>query len=245
MRNSNNPVIKGMVEERYNYGLAGETATFTGILNKTGLSLAGIALVAAAAFMMIPAQLLPPAVIVSGLAGIATVWIVTTRKVVTPAMIGVYALIEGVFVGAVTKLFETMYPGIALQAVAATFLVAAATWSLYRFSGFRVTPKFRRMVVIGTLAMLALYLGNLVLNLLGVSTGVVEVGSGAGLLSWGVSAVAVTLATLNLVLDFDDAQTVVENRAPVSVEWRIALGVAVTLVWLYVELLRILSYFRD
>lgn len=245
MKNSNNPVIKGVVQERYSYGLGGDTATFTGILNKTGLSLAGIAVVAAAAFMMLPVQLLTPALIVSGLAGIVTVFIVTTRKVVTPAMIGVYALIEGVFVGAATKLFEMMYPGIALQAVVATFLVAGATWSLYRLSGFRVTAKFRRMVVIGTLAMLALYLVNLGLRLFGVDTGIIEVGGGAGLLSWGVSAVAVTLATLNLVLDFDDAQTVVERGAPVSTEWRVALGIAVTLVWLYVELLRILSYFRD
>lgn len=245
MRNSNNPVIKGVVEERYSYGYGQEPATYTGILNKTGLSLAGIALVAAVAFMMLPVQILTPALIISGLAGIVTVFIVTTRKVVTPAMIGIYALIEGVFVGAATKIFELMYPGIALQAVTGTFLVAIATWYLYRYSGFRVTPKFRRIVVIGTLAMLGLYLVNLALSLLGVHTGIIEVGSGAGMLSWGISAIAVTLATLNLVLDFDDAQTVVENQAPVTVEWRIALGIAVTLVWLYVELLRILSYFRD
>lgn len=244
--NSSNPIIKPMSESRYYGGIEDyQPATFTGILNKTGLSLAALAAVAALTFMMLPVQYLSAAAIISGLAGIVTVFIVTSKRVLSPTAVGVYAAIEGVFVGAVTKLFEMMYPGIAVQAVFATFVVAAVVWTLYRFSGFRVTPKFRKMVVIGTLSLLGLYLVNLVLVLFGVNTPFLNTGSGAGMISWGISAIAVALASLNLVLDYDDAVTIVENRAPASAELRVAFGLVVTLVWLYVEMLRVLSYFRE
>lgn len=221
------------------------SATIEGIITKTGVSLLMVLAVAAATFLLMPPALLTPITIGAALAALVAAFVVASRRQVKPAHIAVYSLIEGVFLGGVTLLFETLYPGIAFQAVTATIVVAGVTLVLFRSGVIRATPRFRRMVMVATLGLLAVYLVNLLLSLFSIHTGIVEVGPSAGMLSWAVSALAVMLATFNLVIDFDNAQTMVNNRAPAQEEWRAAFGLMVTLVWLYIELLRVLSYFRD
>lgn len=223
----------------------GRTATIEGILNKTTMGLAMVLVVAVLTFLFMPPALLQPITIGAALAALGAAFVVSSRRHVKASHIAIYSLIEGVFLGGVTLLFETMFPGIAFQAVVATIVVAAITFLLFRSGAIRVTPKFRRMVMVATLALVVVYLLNLVLSLFSVHTGIVEVGPQAGMLSWAVSAVAVALATFNLVLDFDAAQQMVATGAPEEEEWRAAFGLMVTLVWLYIELLRVLSYFRD
>ena len=123
--------------------------------------------------------------------------------------------------------------------------MAAATLAAYKFFNIRVTAKFRKMVTIATMALAGVFLVNFVLALLGINTGLRAVGSGAGLLAIGVSILAVCLAVFNLVIDFDYIERGIASQAPAQESWRAAFGITVTMVWLYIEILRILSYFRD
>lgn len=154
----------------------------------------------------------------------------------------VYAVVEGVLLGAISRIFNDAYPGIAVQAILATLVVAGVTFAVYKFSGFRVTPRFTKMVVIGTLSVFGLMLVNLVASLF--------VHGGLGLRSGGAlaivfSLVCILLAVSNLVIDFDVIQRAVAAGAPEKTAWYAAFGLMVTLVWLYLEILRLLGYMRN
>ncbi|GAA4896266.1 Bax inhibitor-1/YccA family protein [Tessaracoccus lubricantis] len=224
---------------------AGGVMTLDDVLAKTAITLGAVAVAAVATFMLLPMQLLMPAVIASGIVGLVTILFVAGRRKLPVGGVLFYALVEGVFVGAFSKFFEFVYPGIVAQAVLATFVTAGATLAAYKFFNIRVTPKFRKMVTIGTIALAGVLLVNFVLAIFGVNTGLREIGSGAGWLAIGVSILAVVLAVLNLVTDFDSVERGIAAQAPAQESWRAALGITVTMVWLYVEILRIMSYFRD
>ncbi|SDL41401.1 Bax inhibitor-1/YccA family protein [Tessaracoccus oleiagri] len=224
---------------------AGPVMTYDDVIAKTGVSLGGVFLIAAATFMLLPMELLMPAWIVSAIAGLITVFVVAGRRVISPLALGIYVLFEGVFIGAISKFFEFMWPGIVVSAVLATFVTAGVTLAVMKFANIRVGTKFRQGVTIATIAFAGVVLVNFVLALFGVDTGLREIGGGAGMLAIGVSAIAIVLAVLNLVMDFDSVRRGVEARVPATESWRAALGITVTMVWLYVEILRILSYFRD
>ncbi|RRD49769.1 Bax inhibitor-1/YccA family protein [Arachnia propionica] len=223
----------------------GGVMTLDDVLAKTAISLLIVFAVAAAAFMVVPAELAIPVAIGSSLAALAAAFIVGMRAKISPVGLAVYAILEGVFIGGISKVFETFYPGIVMSAVLATFVTAGATLAAYKFFNIRVTGKFRKMVTIATMAFAGVMLVNFVLAMLGINTGLREVGSGAGLLSIGVSVLAVCLAVFNLVIDFDFVERGIEAQAPASESWRAAFGITVTMVWLYVEILRILSYFQQ
>lgn len=230
---------------QYQEPRVGGVMTLDDVLAKTGITLGVVAAVAVATFLLLPPELLMPASIVSAIVGLVTVLLVAGRAKLPVGGVLFYAAVEGVFVGAFSKLFEYMYPGIVAQAVLATFVTAGATLAAYKFFNIRVTPKFRKMVLIGTASMAGVLLVNFVLVLFGVNTPIRDVGSGAGWLSILVSIVAVVLAVLNLVTDFDSVERGIAAQAPAQESWRAALGITVTMVWLYIELLRIASYFRD
>ena len=218
--------------------------TMDDVIAKTAITMLVLVAAAAATFTLVPDALLNMALIGSAIVGLITVFVVSMRRKVPPAGVLFYAAVEGVFIGAFSKFFESMYPGIVVSAVLATFVAAGATLAAYRFFNIRVTPKFRKVVSIGTFALLGVVLVNFVLALFGVDTGIRGIGSGAGGLSILVSAIAVVLAVLNLVVDFDYVENAIASRQPASESWRAAFGITVTMVWLYTELLRILSYFR-
>lgn len=229
---------------------AGGVMTLDDVLAKTAITLGVVAVTAIAVFLgfwngIIPVTLLTPAVIVSALVGFVTVLFVAGRRKLPVGGVLFYAAIEGIFVGAFSTLFEVMFPGIVTAAVMATFVTAGVTLAAYKFFNIRVTPKFRKIVFIGTAAMAGVLLVNFVLALMGVATPIREVGSGAGWISIGISILAVVLAVLNLVTDFDSVERGIAAKAPAQESWRAALGITVTMVWLYIEILRILSYFRD
>ncbi|MDO5675991.1 MAG: Bax inhibitor-1/YccA family protein [Propionibacteriaceae bacterium] len=229
---------------------AGGVMTLDDVLAKTAITLGVVTVTAIAVFLgfsngLLPMTLLTPAVIVSALVGLVTVFLVAGRRKLPVGGVLFYAAVEGIFVGAFSTLFEFMYPGIVTAAVLATFVTAGVTLAAYKFFNIRVTPKFRKMVFIGTAAMAGVLLINFVLSLIGISTPLREVGGGAGWISIGVSILAVVLAVLNLVTDFDSVERGIAAKAPAQESWRAALGITVTMVWLYVEILRILSYFRD
>ncbi|NLE97431.1 MAG: Bax inhibitor-1/YccA family protein [Propionibacterium sp.] len=231
--------------QQYQQAPTGAVMTYDDVIAKTGVSLGAVFLIAAATFVLLPETMLMPVWIVSAIAGLITVFVVAGRRVISPLALGVYVLFEGLFIGAISKFFETLFPGIVATAVLATFVTAAATLAVMKFGNVRVGTKFRQGVTIATIAFAGVVLVNFVLALLGVNTGLREIGGGAGMLAIGISLIAIVLAVLNLVMDFDAVRRGVEARVPATESWRAALGITVTMVWLYVEILRILSYFRD
>ncbi|QLQ14964.1 MAG: Bax inhibitor-1/YccA family protein [Micropruina sp.] len=218
--------------------------TIDDVITKTAITLGGLMLVAGAAYVLTPMRWVYPALIVSGLVGFVAVMIVSFRRVVNPALVLVYAAIEGVFIGAFSKVFEYLYPGIVTQAVLGTFVAAGVTLAAYKYFRIKVTSRFRQVVVISTLAFAGVMLVNFVLAMFGVNLGIRTVGGGVSMLAIAASAIGVVLAVLNLILDFDYVEQGVRMQAPASESWRAAFGLTVTMVWLYTELLRILSYLR-
>ncbi|MFV0451062.1 MAG: Bax inhibitor-1/YccA family protein [Propioniciclava sp.] len=219
--------------------------TLDDVITKTAITLGALFLVAAATFMLLPSSLLIPTAIVSSLVGFVTVLLVSARRRINPGMVLVYSALQGVFIGAFSKLFNLMFPGIVVQAVFATFVAAGVTLFAYRFFNIKVTARFRRIVTYSTMAFAALLLVNLVLAIFGIDMGIRGAGGGVSLLVILVSMVAIVLAVANLVMDFDFVEQGVRNGLPASESWRAAFGLTVTMVWLYTEILRVLSYFRN
>lgn len=219
--------------------------TFDDVVTKTAVTLGLLAITAGLAWVLVPASLYFPAMVLSGLVGFVAVMVVSFRRVVNPALVLFYAAVEGVFIGMISKVFESYYTGIVTQAVVATFFAAGATLAAYKFFNIRVTAKFQKIVVISTIAFAGLMLVNFIFSLIsgqpGLRGGIVGPVSGLALL---LSAVAIVLAVLNLVLDFDYVEKGVAMGAPARESWRAAFGLTVTMVWLYVEMLRLLSYLR-
>jgi len=223
--------------------------TIDDVITKSAITLGTVILVAALTFFgftsgMIPATLLQPAMIVGALVSFGVVLLVSFRRKINPAFVLAYAAIEGVFLGAISLVFELLYPGIVIPAVMGTFVAAGATLAAYKFFRIKVTNKFRQMVIIGTMAYAGVLLLNFVLSLFGVNLGIISVTGDVSWIALLASAVGVGLAVFNLILDFDYIEQGIAVRAPASESWRGAFGLTVTLVWLYIEILRILSYFR-
>lgn len=148
-----------------------------------------------------------------------------------------YAVLMGTWMGAISRIYETVYDGVVLQAVGASIAVFLGCLILYGTGAVKVTAKFRAVVITATFGVLFLYLGSWVLSLLGFD----YLWSSSNPLSIGVSVVVCIIASLNLFLDFDFIQKGVALKAPRSMEWLAAFGLITTLVWLYLELLRLLA----
>ena len=216
--------------------------TFDDVLGRTGLVLLIIAAIGALSFTLIGPNMVAggPALIVGSIAAFITAIIVSTRRTVPVGGVIFYCICEGLVLGSLSAIFEASYPGIVVQAVLGTFAAAGVTLAAYKFFNIQVTPRFRQIVIISTLGFALAMLFNLMLTLFGITVGV----SSFGLIGILCSALGVVLAAMNLVVDFDYAEQGVRNQAPASESWRAAFGIAVTMVWLYTEILRILSYFR-
>lgn len=219
--------------------------TFDDVITKTAVVMGVLVISAALAWMFVPPSLYMPALILSGLVGFGVVLLVSFRRVISPPLVFVYAAIEGVFIGMFSNIFNQIYPGIVMQAVIGTFAAAGVTLAAYRFFNIKVTPKFQKVVIIATIAFAVAMLINFVASLLGFNLGLRDGGTGpVSLLAVGFSILGCVLAVLNLVLDFDYIEKGVAMGAPASESWRGAFGLTVTMVWLYVEILRLLSYLR-
>ena len=219
----------------------GGVMTIDDVITKSAITLGTVIGVAALTFMFMPARFLMAGMIISAIAGFVTVMVVAARRVINPAAVLVYAAVEGIFICAVSKLYESLWNGIVPAAVLATVVASAATLGAYKFFRIRVTNKFRKMVMIGTLAYAGVLLVNFVLSLFGINF---LFGHGNMALLLLISALGVGLAVFNLILDFDYIEQGIAMQAPASESWRAAFGLTVTLVWLYIEILRILAILR-
>jgi len=164
------------------------------------------------------------------------------KKEWSPVTAPVYAALEGLALGGLSALLESKYPGIAMQAVACTFATFAAMFLAYRSGLIKATEKFKLGVVAATGAIALYYVVGLVLSFFGVAMPFLQGNSTASLV---VSGVIVVVAALNLILDFDFIETGVKAGAPKFMEWYGAFGLMVTLIWLYLEILRLLAKSRS
>ncbi|WOQ16061.1 Bax inhibitor-1/YccA family protein [Raineyella sp. W15-4] len=220
--------------------------TMDDVVTKTALTLGVVVLTAAASWFLVPPALVGVAWIGSAIAALVVSFLVIGRRGVRPGMVIAYAALEGVFIGIFSSFLEGLFPGIVVQAVIATFVVAGLVLASYKiFNLNRFANRISRGLFIATGALAVVYLVNFVLSLFGVHTGLIGFGPQAGGLAFIVTAVAIVLATMNLLVDFAAIEDGVRNGAPADQSWVAAFGLTVTMVWLYTELLRLLSYFRS
>ena len=227
--------------------------TIDDVVTKTGITLAVLTAVSVVSYFLVAQNLAlaAPFAMVGGLGGLVLVLIATFgRKQDNPAIVLSYAALEGLFLGALSFLLANLYVSGASagaligQAVLGTIGVFAGMLVVYKTGAIRVTPKFTRFIVAAMFGVLALMLGNFVLALFGVGGG-----EGLGLRSGGpiaiiFSLVCIGIAAFSFLIDFDAADQMIRAGVPEKAAWGIALGLTVTLVWLYIEILQLLSYFN-
>lgn len=164
-----------------------------------------------------------------------------TRKAVN-VLAPIYAVCEGFFVGGISAFFEASYTGIVIQAVAATFGTMIAMLLLYKAGAIRCTEKFRAVIFTATLSIAIIYLIQIVASLFGRGIPQIFTASPIGI---GFSLLVVGIASLNLIVDFDFIEQGAQRMLPREYEWYGAFGLMVTIVWLYIEMLRLLAKLRD
>jgi uncharacterized YccA/Bax inhibitor family protein len=233
----------GMPPQQYQGApAASRPMTLDDVIVKTAITLGVVVATAAAAWFAVPVSLVTPAFLAGALAGFALAMVISFSRKVNPALVMVYAAAEGVFLGIGSKFIANWVgdPGIIVQAILATMVTAGLTLATYKYFAIKVTPKFTKMVVIGTMGFAGVLLINLVLSLFGVHTGI----GGFGPMGLLFAALGAGLAVFNLILDFDLVEQGVRQGAPQNEAWRAAFALTVTLVWLYWNILRILAILR-
>ena len=215
-----------------------EAMTINGTVNKTGLLLILVLVGAMVSWSRFSGPDSLPLVLGGAIGGLVLALVTVFKKTWAPITAPLYAVVEGVFIGALSAIFEMRYPGIVMQAVGLTFGTMAAMLLAYRSGLIRATEKFKLGIVAATGGIMLLYLANFAMGFFGHSMGFISGSSGVGI---AFSVVVVVIAALNLILDFDLIETGAQSGAPKYMEWYGAFALVVTLVWLYLELLRLLS----
>ncbi len=231
-------------------GLGSGTARMTlqGTINKTGL-LTLIVLVAAMfswmKFFANPqagAQAVQSYAMLGAIGGFIVAMVTVFKMEWSPVLAPIYAVLQGLFLGGISALMETQYPGIAIQAVGLTFGVMIAMLAAYSSGLIKVTENLKIGIVSATGAIAIYYVLSLVLGMFGIQAPLINDNGWMGIL---FSLLVVVIAAFNLVLDFDFIETGVKQGAPHFMEWYAAFGLLVTLIWLYIEMLRLLSKLRS
>jgi uncharacterized YccA/Bax inhibitor family protein len=239
---TSNPALREDAFRGMIAGPRGRVMTVQGTVNKTAVLLVLLLASAAWTWSATTPETARPWVFGAAILGLLIALPTVFMPRIAPYTAPAYALVEGVFLGGISELFNQFYPGLVLQAVGATLGVLAAMLLIYTSRLIRVTSKFRMGVAAATLGIFLFYTVSLVLSLFGVNVPVVNDASLLGIL---ISVAIVIVAALNLVLDFDFIERGAANGAPRSTEWYAGFSLLVTLVWLYLEILRLLSRLRD
>ena len=255
MRTSNNPALTRSsafseqhlrtadpLEEAYasRSATSGVTGRMTvdDVVNRTGMLLAIAVATGALTWSFEPLRALTfPAAIV----GMLLALVIIFKQIRSPGLIITYAALEGVFLGGISHFFAARYPGIVIQAVLGTAAVTGGVLALYKSGRIKVTPQFTKMVVGATIGFFVLIMVNLVARLV---TGGDGLGLRDGTLGIVVAVFAIGLASMNLILDFDMVEKGARQGLPSRFGWFAAFGIMVTLVWLYIEILRLLAILR-
>lgn len=214
---------------------AGERLTMNDVLVKTAINL-GLVVVGAVVAWYVPMLML------LGLLGGLVLGLVNSfKQKVSPILVMVYALMEGMMLGGLSALVNLRYPGTAIQAVLATIVVAGVTLALFTNGKIRTTPKLNKIFMIGALSYLGYGLVSmLTAGIFGFSLNSMSIGGIP--LGLPIALIAVAMATYSLLIDYTTTAEAVDVGLPQSESWRLAFGLTASLVWLYVEILRVLMY---
>ncbi|WP_072803336.1 Bax inhibitor-1/YccA family protein [Rhodococcoides yunnanense] len=241
----------GTLPDPYQTGPTSRAMTIDDVVTKTGITLGVLTVTAIISYVLSTnnASLATAFVVGGGLVGLGLVLFATFgRKMDNPAIVLAYAVAEGLFLGALSRMFTGVefggVGGTAMigQAVLGTFGVFFGMLVVYKTGAIRVTPRLTRMIIGALIGVVVLALGNLVASFF--------VDGGLGLRDGGAiaiifSLVCIGIAAFSFLLDFDQADQLIRAQAPEKAAWGVALGLTITLVWLYVEILRLLSYFNN
>lgn len=239
------------LQQMYNRPAAGPSETgrmtFDDVIVKTAICLAAV-VAGAAVTLVVALPLASLLMIVGALGGFVLALVNTFKKQPSPALILAYAALEGLFLGGLTRILDGMYPGVGLQAVIGTLSVFAVTLVLFKSGKVRATPKAMRFFMIATIG----YAVFALINMIMMWTGAVD--SPFGLrtsfeifgipLGVFIGLLAIGLAAFSLIMDFTSIEAGVRSGAPERFSWTAAFGLTVTLVWLYVEIIRLLAILR-
>lgn len=214
--------------------------TIDDVVQKTGLSFL-VTVAAAAAVWALPGRaawgLALPAIVVAFILGLA----ISFKAIAHPAATLSYAALYGIALGALSEAFDAVYPGIVVQALLGTSGVFAGMLAVYKSGAVRVTPKFQRWLVGATVGVLVLMLANGIAYLF--TPGGLGLRSG-GPLAIVFSLVVIGIAAFSLLADFDMIDDAIRRGAPAKFSWYVAFGLLVTVIWLYLEIIRLLSYLQ-
>ncbi len=240
---SSNPVMTGRIYEKAGSALSDNVMTINGTINKIGLMLLLVIASASYTWNLVlgddPGRVGTLA-IVGGIGGFIMALVTVFSPKSSPYTAPVYAILEGMFLGAISAVINARYPGVAFQAVLLTIGTLFTMLFLYRSGTIRATPKFRRGVMMATGAVFFAYMISWIMSLFGMPVGFMHSSGPLGIL---ISLVIIVIAALNLIMDFDFIEKGSQMGAPKYMEWYGAFGLIVTLVWLYIEFLRLLSRF--
>jgi uncharacterized YccA/Bax inhibitor family protein len=232
---TSNPLLKR--EDAFSPALArGEAMTLQGVINKSGILL--LLCLGTGAFSWSNPALRGPLLLVGIVGGLIACLVGTFKPVTTPVTAPLYAALEGLALGAISQVIEARYPGIVTNALLLTFAVFGLMLMLYTTRTIRVTDRLVKGIVAATAAVFLVYLVDMLLNLFGYGVPYIHQ---SGPLGIGISLVVVGIAAFNFLIDFAAIEQGVTNGSPRHMEWYCAMALLVTLVWLYLEILRLLS----
>ncbi|GAA4436341.1 Bax inhibitor-1/YccA family protein [Phytohabitans houttuyneae] len=215
--------------------------TVDDVVVKTVVMLGILGIAAAGAWALVPDSLTTVAWMGGAVVGLVLGLIISFSRMANPVLVVAYAIAEGVFVGMVSKAYESFYDGIVLQAVTATFGVFFLMAILYKIRAIRATPRFVRGVIAAMAGVFAVMLINFVLGFFfDINTGLRD----GSPLAIGFSLVCIVVASLSFILSFHEVEEGVRMGLPRRYSWVAAFGIVVSLVWLYLEMLRLISYFQ-
>jgi len=247
MSNSHNPVMNRMLPDTIRQNQAEVDAQFDSIVTSqkmtvggTGIKILGLfSVLLAGAFVAwnvpaVQALMIPAALVGFGLA----LWITFSKKI-RPAAVVTYAAVQGIFIGTISSFFEAEYPGIVINAVIGTLTTAGAMFTAYSMGWIKVTARFTRVMTFALIGYAGFALVNIIVSLFTNSSGIYSTP-----FAWLAGLVGVGLAAFTLNLDFEDISQGAANGLPREFEWKAAFGLVVTMIWLYLEILRLLSIFN-
>ena len=223
--------------------------TIDSVVQKTGITLAVVTVFAAVAWLMTGDPTTDQSALstlyllsmVGAVGGFALAMVNSFKRVVSPGLVLAYAALEGLFVGAFSKTMEAYFgDGLVIGAVLGTLAAVAGTLAAYKFFNIRVSNKFRKWVVAAMFGFVAISLLDFVLHFFGASFGF----NGFGTMGLVASFIGLGLGVLMLILDFDFVERGIAAGLPERESWRAAFGLTVTIIWIYIELLRILAILR-
>jgi uncharacterized YccA/Bax inhibitor family protein len=243
---SSNPTLQDNTFRSERYYSIDEQMTVSGVVNKTGILLSCVLLTAGWTWIKFyqtgDVQVVYPWMMLGAIGGLVLALVTAFKKEWAPVTSVGYALLEGLFIGGISSIFEKQFPGIVIQATALTFGTLFSMLAAYRSGFIQATDNFKLGIVAATGGIALVYVATMLLSMFGINVPYIYGSGPFGIL---FSLFVVVIAALNFILDFDFIEKGARQGAPKYMEWYGAFALMVTLIWLYVEFLRLLSKLRD